>query len=63
MDVIIDDVMTRNPVCLSPGMLVYDSVEIVKEKRLTFFPVVDDKKKLLGTIRLMDIARSGIMGD
>ncbi|MGI6078820.1 MAG: KpsF/GutQ family sugar-phosphate isomerase [Fastidiosipilaceae bacterium] len=63
MDVIIDEVMTKNPVCLSPDMLVYDSVKIIKEKKVTFFPVVDEKKKLLGTIRLMDVARSGIMGN
>lgn len=63
MDVIIDEVMTKNPVCLSPDMLVYDSVKMIKEKKVTFFPVVDEKKKLLGTIRLMDVARSGIMGN
>ncbi|NLL94218.1 MAG: KpsF/GutQ family sugar-phosphate isomerase [Thermoplasmatales archaeon] len=59
----IDDVMTKEPVCISPNILVYDSIDLIKEKGLSFFPVVDDDKKLLGTIRLMDVVKSGLMED
>lgn len=63
MDMIINDVMTANPICLSPKILVYDSIDIMREKKASFFPVVDDNKKLMGTIRLMDVVRSGLMGN
>ena len=63
MDIVIDDVMTIEPVCLSPKVLVYESIGMMREKNLSLFPVVDDNKKLLGTIRLMDVTKSGLMGD
>ncbi len=63
MDTIIDEVMTAKPICLSPNILVYDSIDIMREKRASFFPVMDENKKLMGTIRLMDVARSGLMGN
>lgn len=63
MNIIIDDVMTIGPVCLSPNILIYDSVKTMREKKASFFPVVDENKKLLGTIKLTDVVRSGIMGD
>lgn len=59
----IDNVMTVEPTCLSPEILVYDTINVMREKKVSFFPVVDENKKLLGTIRLMDVARSGLMGD
>ncbi len=63
MDFVIDDVMTVEPVCLSPEVLVYDSIAMMREKNLSLFPVVDNDRKLLGTIRLMDVTKSGLMGD
>ena len=63
MNIIIDSVMTCEPVCLSPNTLVYDSIDTIKNKKVSFFPVVDKNKKLLGIIRLIDVARSGLMGD
>ncbi len=63
MNTAVDDVMTAGPVCLSPKTLIYDSIDVMNKKRASFFPVVDENKKLLGTIRLMDVIRSGLMGD
>lgn len=63
MDIVIDKVMTSNPMCLSPKILVYDTIDIMKEKNVSLFPVVDDDKKLLGTIRLMDVTKSGLIGN
>lgn len=63
MDIIIDKVMTTNPICLSPGILVYSAVDLMREKNVSLFPVTNDKKVLLGTIRLMDVTKSGLMGN
>jgi arabinose-5-phosphate isomerase len=63
MDTIIDDVMSLKPICLSPKILVYDLVNLMVEANVSLFPVVDANKKLLGTLRLMDVTKSGLIGN
>ena len=63
MDIVIDDVMTVSPICLNPETLVHNTIDIKREKNVSLFPVIDADKKLLGTIRLMDVTRSGLLGN
>lgn len=59
----IDEVMTTEPMRIEKDMLVAD---IVKEmdlqgKKISFFPVVEGNK-LVGSLRLLDISRAGLLG-
>lgn len=48
------DVMTRNPITVSPDTLVLQAQKIMKEKRIRRLPVVD-KGKLIGIITKYDL--------
>src|SRR2546421_1381444 len=57
-----DDLMTRNPVVASPGMLAFDALRLMEDRpsQINVLPVVDDDRRCVGLIRLHDIVRSGL---
>jgi len=63
MNLKIDTVMTCEPMAISSGMLVSDVIREMekKGKMVSFFPVVDDGI-LVGSLRLLDISKSGLLG-
>ena len=52
------DVMTKNPLTLSPLYTIQDALLLIQEKRVGAFPVVDDKGKLLGILSVRDLLRA-----
>lgn len=59
---IVDKVMTHNPVTVAPNVLAYEALRIMekREKKLSVLPVVDNNGKSVGMLRLHDIISLGI---
>ncbi|MFH2131010.1 MAG: CBS and ACT domain-containing protein [bacterium] len=53
----IREIMTRNPISVSPDMTVDEVAEIMYQKKISGLPVVDDKGDLVGIITQGDIFR------
>jgi CBS domain-containing protein len=47
---LVRDIMTSDPVCVTPQAKVVDVVRIFTEKKFNGLPVVDEKKKLVGLV-------------
>ena len=54
----IKDIMTRNPITISPMYTIQDTLLLIQEKKVGAFPVVDDKGKLTGIISVRDLLRA-----
>lgn len=48
------DIMTRNPICVSPETKVTDAVLIMIERGFRHLPIVTDAKKILGVFSVRD---------
>lgn len=55
IDAPIADVMTADPACVSPDLLLTDAVEILSEHKLSELPVVDDAGCPLGLVDITDV--------
>ena len=56
----VKNIMTVNPIIINGKTLAVDALNILNEKNISSAPVVDDQKRLIGTIRLRDIVDKGI---
>lgn len=54
------DVMTCDPITIKTGKLAYEALQILKYKNISCMPVISDKE-VIGTIRLHDIIKVGII--
>lgn len=54
------DIMTVNPVTLSPHYTIQDALLLIQEKKVGAFPVVDNEKKLKGILSVRDLIRAFI---
>ena len=54
----IKDIMTRDPITISPMYTIQDALLLIQEKKVGAFPVVDDKGKLTGIISVRDLLRA-----
>ena len=54
----IRDVMSKNPLTISPGDTIQDALLLIQEKRVGAFPVVDENRKLKGIISVRDLLRA-----
>lgn len=61
-ETVIDTLMTKTPIKLNKDSLVADVIEDMKkyDRKVSFYPVVEGKK-LVGTLRLLDISKSGLL--
>lgn len=57
----VKDIMTQSPVVISCGKLAVEALSILKDKNLSCMPVLK-ANRAVGTIRLIDIIRAGIVG-
>jgi len=55
----ISDVMMKNCMTIQPNMLAAQALEIMQNKKINAFPVIDKNKKLVGAINLHDLLRAG----
>jgi CBS domain-containing protein len=49
------DIMTRDPVTVTPGTSLSEAVKILAEKRVSGLPVVDESDRLVGVISETDL--------
>ena len=56
----VKDIMTRNPVTVSPAFTIQDALLLMQKTRVGAFPVVDDQGKLKGIISIRDLIRAFI---
>lgn len=54
----IRDIMTRDPLTISPADTIQDALLLIQEKRVGAFPVVDENRKLKGIISVRDLLRA-----
>ena len=61
-DCTVDAVMIRNPTTIEAGALAAEALNLMtsRAKQITALPVLDDRKKVVGSIRLYDIVKAGI---
>lgn len=54
----IGDVMTRNPVSISPSSTIQDALLLIDERKIGALPVVDNEGRLTGIISVRDLLRA-----
>jgi len=54
----IRDIMTKDPLAISPADTIQDALLLIQEKRVGAFPVVDENRKLKGIISVRDLLRA-----
>lgn len=57
-----EEVMTRTPTIIKQEAMAVEALKILKEKRFTSMPVVDNTNKYKGVVTLHSIIRAGIVG-
>ena len=60
-NVLIDDVMTKNPKSIKSDLLAIDALQYLKNNNISNLPVVDENKNLCGTITWKMIVKVGIV--
>lgn len=59
-NILIDELITKNPTTISSDVLAVEALKLMNEKNISALPVVDNDK-LVGTIRINDITGIGIV--
>ena len=54
------DVMNKNPVTISPGMLASQALGMMNEKRITCFFVISEAQEPIGMLHIHDCLRAGV---
>lgn len=57
----VDEIMTKTPVVVDGGALAVQALDIMRKKNITALPVLSDGV-VVGTVRLQDIIKVGIVG-
>jgi len=60
-EVLIDTVMTRNPITLKPDQLAVDILKIYEEKNIDDLVVVDENNRLVGAVDIQDLPKLKIL--
>lgn len=59
---IIDEVMISNPITLDENNLLFEAIEqVISKHTVSIFPVVDSNHKLVGTLRAIDVIKTGLI--
>ena len=56
-----DEVMTRNPKSVQPGMLAAEAVHLMEAHRITSLIVTDDNRRVIGALNFHDLLRAGVI--
>lgn len=59
-DALVADVMTRDPIAVRPDAGIADAAEIIQTHDFLSLPVIDDKGRLVGAVRVDDLLDSAI---
>jgi arabinose-5-phosphate isomerase len=56
-----DELMTRNPKSVQPGMLAAEAVHMMEAHRITSLIVTDENRKVIGALNFHDLLRAGVI--
>jgi acetoin utilization protein AcuB len=59
-DLAVQDIMTRDPLSISPSYTIQDAILLIQKERIGALPVVDEEGKLTGIISIRDLLRAFI---
>jgi len=59
LDLIVEDVMTKNPRTVGPDSPAYDALNMMEQYQITVLPITDSTGKVLGILHLHDILGKG----
>ncbi len=51
----LDEIMTKNPICLTNNSFIQDAVLEMQESRINCLPIVDENKNLVGIVTTHDL--------
>jgi arabinose-5-phosphate isomerase len=57
----INEIMSKNPKVIRPGMLAAEALHLMESHKITALIVVDEDKKPVGVVHLHDILRAGVI--
>jgi arabinose-5-phosphate isomerase len=57
----VKEVMTRNPLVITPDKLAAEAMHILQEKRIDEVPVVDKSKRPVGLLDVQDLLKAGLV--
>ena len=57
----VDEVMTRTPKVIETNKMAINALQLMKDNNIAALPVVDEKRVLIGIIRLQSILNAGIV--
>ena len=60
IDIRVQDIMTKNPVCISHASTIQDALLLIEKTRVGAFPVVDETRKLIGIVSDRDLLNAFI---
>ncbi len=58
---VVDEIMTKTPIIINEDDMAVEALQILKQKNVSSAPVIDERNRLVGTIRLHDILNKGIV--
>lgn len=57
----VKEVMTKNPITISPDRLAVEALRVLEEKRIDEIPVVDVRHKPVGLLDIQDVLKAGLV--
>lgn len=57
----VKEIMTKNPITVSPEMLAVEAMRILREKKIDELPVVDKNHKPVGLLDVQDLLKAGLV--
>lgn len=58
----IEDIMTKNPICIQKGTKAIDALHLMEDRpsQISVIPVVDEEDRPIGLLRLHDLVKAGL---
>ncbi len=58
----VDDIMSKHPFTIRENRLAVEALNLLKKRNISYMPVLDAERRVVGTIRMKDIVNIGIVG-
>ena len=58
----VDDIMSKHPFTIRNNRLAVEALNVLRKRNISYMPVLDADRRVVGTIRMKDIVNVGIVG-
>lgn len=58
----VDDIMSKHPFTIRNNRLAVEALNVLRKRNISYMPVLDAERRVVGTIRMKDIVNVGIVG-